>query len=151
MRFPPQFLQSASTAVPATAAVPMPRRFKKARLLIFFMLFSSLKRGLQSGVQHRFPAVIIRALHLVSFDIDCRKRPCRTQILTCTATDTALFVHRRHKGRRHVGLVKGHHFNSAHGAMACTIAALYAVGHGHTVLFHPHGMAYMHSRFFRHD
>ena len=84
----------------------------------------------------------------MSFHIDGTERSGRTQILTCTATDTPFGIDDRNLDRARVTAVRGNHQYGSRWAMAGTVATIYAIGQRNTVLFYPYGVTDARGRFF---
>ena len=82
------------------------------------------------------------------FDIDSAEGASRTEVLAGTAAYAALGVNHRDARRSIVARLRWHHLYCAYRAVAGTVATLHAIGERHAILFHPHSMTYVNSRFF---
>lgn len=90
-------------------------------------------------------------VYLMPFDIDCRERACRTQILAGTASGADGCVDDRNLQCvlvfRGVILVERYHRYRTSRAVAGAVSAWYAVGCRQAVLAYPYGMTYLYGRF----
>ena len=85
-------------------------------------------------------------VHLMSFNVDCAERTCRTQVLASSAAYATLGVHSRYLRRIGIGAVRRHHRYSTHRTVTGAVATLYAIGQWYAVLLYPHSMAYLYCR-----
>ena len=76
----------------------------------------------------------------MTFNIDSGNRTSRTQILTCSATDTQLCVDSRNLPRFRIIGIHWNHLDGTNRAMPCAVATLMFVGIDNTVLLDPNGM-----------
>ena len=84
----------------------------------------------------------------VTFDIYCAERAHRAEVFAGSAAYAALGVNHRDARRSIVARLRWHHLYCAYRAVAGTVATLHAIGERHAILFHPHRMTYVNSRFF---
>ena len=84
----------------------------------------------------------------MSFHIDGTERTGRTQILTCTATDTPFGIDDRNLDGTRVIAVRGNHQYGSRWAMAGTVTTIHAIGQRNAVLFYPYGVTDARGRFF---
>lgn len=66
-------------------------------------------------------------MYFVSFYMDCCQRPCRAEVLTCSAADASFFVHYRYPERTRVVRILPYHADRSGRAVSCTVAAAYFV------------------------
>ena len=84
------------------------------------------------------------AVRLVSFHIDSREWPRWTDVFAVSASDAFLGVDSRHFMR---SISRFYHDDSAGRAVTLAVAATDAIAQHHAVVFDPHSMAYLNSRF----
>ena len=66
-------------------------------------------------------------MYFMSFNVDCRKRSCRAEVLTCSAADTSLLIYGRNHQRLRVVRILSYHLDRSCRAVAGTVAAAYSV------------------------
>lgn len=81
------------------------------------------------------------AVYFVAFDVDCRERSGRAEILASAATDTASLVDCRNHRRHFVGLVEFYHRDCAYGAMTLATVAIHPFVGGYAIFLNPNGVA----------
>ena len=59
--------------------------------------------------------------------VDCCKRSCRAEVLTCTASDASFLVHYRYSERLVIVRILSYHTDCTGRAMTCAVAAAYFV------------------------
>ena len=67
-------------------------------------------------------------MYFVSFYMDCCKRSCRAEVLTCSATDTSFLIYGRNHQRLRVVRILSYHLDSSGRAVTGAVAAAYSVG-----------------------
>ena len=82
-------------------------------------------------------------MYLMTFHMDGCKRPCRAEVLTCSAADASLFVDcRNHERIRIVRILADHPYRPVR-TMACTVSAADFVSVHNTEVKIHYGMSYL--------
>lgn len=82
-------------------------------------------------------------MYLMTFHMDGCKRPCRAEVLTCSAADASLFVDcRNHERIRIVRILADHPYRTAR-AVASAVSAADLVCVDDAIVEIYHGMTYL--------
>ena len=84
----------------------------------------------------------------MALNINGTERSYRAQILTSSATDTALSVDSRHERRILIPDNRRNHSNRPHRTMARTVTTSNALRSRQTIFTYPYGMTYLNGTFF---
>ena len=82
-------------------------------------------------------------MYFVSFYMNRRERSCRAEVLTCTASDTSLFVHNRNPWRPWVVRILPYHADRTGRTVSCTVAAAYIVSVYDAIVKINYGKSYL--------